>query len=329
MAENQNLPHLKFDSYFEPKTYKYPKKLIIDFPQVQRDRAIHGNALLEQLNNIRARFEIAQEEPLDANIVKDEAMYVEFISEFNFPLKFESLTQESDNPQYQILNIKEEKLNSESDAPTRFRVVVMMKQGGISAFIKKVTQYLNETIKDREGNLTDIPKNSPLLNNIASIQLATLESFWSDKPEIQFPNSGETVWWEVWFRRTNNDGVRLENVYHNLREIGADISPQTLEFPEHRVRLVRATALQLSSSLFLLDNLAELRKPQQINDFITSRNVDFREKQEWLQDLIQRTDVDITNDSVVICLLDSGVNNQHPLITSFLPDERLYTYKTA
>lgn len=229
MAENQKLPHLKFDSYFEPITYKYPKKLLIDFPQVQRDRAIHGNALLEQLNNISARFEIAQEEPLEANIVKDEAMYVEFISEFNFPLKFESRTQESDNPQYQILNIKEEKLNSESDAPTRFRVVVMMKQGGISAFIKKVTQYLNETIKDREGNLTDIPKNSPLLNNIASIPLATLESFWSDKPEIQFPNSGESVWWEVWFRRTKNDGVRLENVYHNLREIGAEHSGNALE----------------------------------------------------------------------------------------------------
>ena len=118
-------------------------------------------------------------------------------------------------------------------------------------------------------------------------------------------------------------------MHTTIREVGADISPQTLEFPEHRVRLVRATALQLSTSLFLLDNLAELRKPQQINDFLTSRNVDFNEKQEWLQDLIDRTDVDISNDSVAICLLDSGVNNQHPLITSFLPDERLYTYKTA
>ncbi len=329
MAENQRLPHLKFDSYFQPKTYNYPKKIRVDFPQAQRDRAIHGTALLEQLNDIRDRFEIAQEEPLPANIVRDDAVYVEFVSEFNFPLKFESLTQEVDNPQYQILNIKEEKLNNVPDSATRFRVVVMMKQGGISAFINKVTKYLNENIKDRQGNLTDIPKNSPLLNNIASIQLATLESFWSDAPEIPFPNLEEIVWWEVWFRKTNNDGVRLENVYQNLSEIGADISPHTLEFPEHRVRLVRATALQLSSSLFLLDNLAELRKPQQINDFLTSRNVDYRERQEWLQDLIDRTDASISNDSVIICLLDSGVNNQHPLITSFLPDERLYTYKPS
>ena len=149
--------------------------------------------------------------------MRDDAIYVEFISEFNFPLKFESLTQERDIPQYQILNIKEEKLNSESDAPSCFRVIVMMKQGGISAFIKKSYLYLSETIKDRKGNLTNIPKNSPLLNNIASIQLATLESFWSDAPEIPFPNLGETVWWEVWFRKTINDGVRLENAYHNQR----------------------------------------------------------------------------------------------------------------
>jgi hypothetical protein len=327
MPENQGLPHLKFDGFFQSKTYNYPKKISIDFPQVQRDRAAHGNALLQQLNNVRERFEIARDEPLPLNIVRDEAIYVEFISEFNFSLKFESLTQERDNPQYQILNIKEEKLTNEQNAPVRFRVVVMMKQGGISAFINKVTQYLNETTKDRLGNLTDTPKNSALINNIASIQLASLESFWSDAPEIPFPSLDELVWWEIWFRKTNNDGVRLENVFHNLREIGADISPQTLEFPEHRVRLVRATARQLSSSLLLLDNLAELRKPQQINDFITSRNVDFREKQDWLQDLVDRTDANISDDSVIVCLLDSGVNNQHPLLATFLPNDRLHTYK--
>lgn len=280
MAGNQKLPHLKFDSFFESKIYKYPKKLKINFPQFQRDRNIHGNALLEQLNNIKDRFDIAREEPLGENIVRDDAIYVEFISEFSFPLKFESLTQERDNPQFQILNIKEEKLNNQPDSPTHFKVVVMMKRGGISVFIKKVSEYLDPR-KDSQNELGSKPKNSALINNIANIQLATLESFWSDAPEIPFPSPEEILWWEIWFRKTNNDGVRLEIVYHNLREIGADISPQTLEFPEHRVRLVHANAFQLSASLFLLDNLAELRKPQQINDFITNRNVDFREKQEW------------------------------------------------
>jgi len=321
MPERQRLPHLKFDSFYEPKTYDYPKNVVINFPQAQRNRAVHGNAILQQLNVIRDQFKITKEEPLPPNIVRDDALYVEFYSEFNFPLKFESLNQETDDPKFQILNIKRETLVQNNEQVNRFKVVVMMREGAVSDFIKKVRKYLTKDTK--KGN----PVNGPLINNISSIQLATLESFWSDSPEIAFPEVDAVVWWEVWFRRTNNDGPRLEHVYQNLQEIGAQISPQTLEFPEHRVRLVRASARQLSTSLFLLDNLAELRKPQEINDFVTSRNVDYAQKQEWLQDLLNRTDSNIGGNGVVICLLDSGVNNRHPLLRTFLPDNRLYTYK--
>lgn len=333
MAENPGLPHLKFDNFYEPRAYNYPKKITIEFPLVQRDRAIHGNALLQQLTSIKEQFRIAREEQLPENIIRDDALYVDFYSEYEFPLKFESLTQERDAPQYQILNIKEEITYTEDNQEQkRFRVVVMMKEGGVSKFIKKVTEYLDpaKNIKDKDGNLTEKPKNGALIANISLIQLASLRSFWSDGPEIPFPeNEDAVIWWEVWFRRTQNDGVRLENVLHNLREIGAQISPQTLEFPEHRVRLVRASARQLSGSLLLLDNLAELRKPQEINDFVTGRNVDYAEKQEWLNDLLSRIDVNIADNSVIICLLDSGVNNLHPLVNTFLPNERLYTYRQA
>ncbi|MES1220976.1 MAG: S8 family peptidase, partial [Bacteroidota bacterium] len=33
--------------------------------------------------------------------------------------------------------------------------------------------------------------------------------------------------------------------------------------------------------------------------------------------------------SVIICLLDSGVNNKHPLLTTLLPDSRMFSYKAA
>ena len=333
MPETPGLPHLKFDAFFEPKIYNYPKTITIEFPLAQRNRAMHGNMLLEQLNSVKEQFRIAKEEQLPGNIVRDDALYVEFYSEFDFSLKFDSLTQERDEPQYQILNINQETFYEDNGQETkRFRVVVMMREGGVSKFIKKVTEYLDpsKNIKDKDGNLTDKPKNGALIANIAMIQMASLMSFWSDGPEIPFPdNDNAVLWWEVWFRRTSNDGVRLENVMHNLREIGAQISPQTLEFPEHRVGLVRASATQLSSSLLLLDNLAELRKPQEINDFVTSRNVNYAEKQLWLDHLLSRTDFRVTENSVIVCLLDSGVNNLHPLLNPFLPNDRLYSYKAA
>lgn len=325
----QRLPHLKFDSFFEHLPYRYPRPIGgNEFPLAERDRAIHGNALLQQLQNIRRQFRINREEVLPENIIRNDALYVEFFSEFNFPLKFESLSQEnSEDPNYQILNIKEESRPGNQE-DKRFKVVVMMREGGISNFIRKVTRYINENVI-KEGVVTDKPKNQALINNIASIQLATLESFWSDGPEIPFPPVNEITWYEVWFRRTNYDGVRQEQLVANLVGIGAEISPQTLEFPEHRVRLVRASARQLSSSVLLLDNLAELRKPQQINNFILNRNIEYREQRQWLQNLSDRTDARINENSVIITILDSGINNQHPLLVSFLPNERLFTYKEA
>ena len=327
MTERQRLPHLKVDSFCQNRNYNYPKDVIVKFPLAPRNRALHGNALLEQLESIRQQFQIADQEELPANIVRDDALYVEFHSEIGFPLKFDSLSQNRDKPHFQLLTVKEEIFQENGGERKRYRVAVMMRQGGVSEFIKKVTTYLNENSKDRDGNHTDKPRYADLIANIASIQLATLESFWTDAPELTFPEPDTVVWWEVWFRRTNDDDAKLARVRDNLTAIGAQLSPQTLDFPEHRVMLVKASARQLSSSLMLLDNLAELRKPQEINNFIIGRNVDFLQQQEWLQDLQARTDVHIDGNSTVICLLDSGVNNQHPLVQKFLPDDRLHTYR--
>lgn len=329
MPEPQRLPHLKVDSFYQDKTYNYPKDVIVKFPLAPRDRALHGNALLQQLESIRQQFQLAEQEELPANIVRDDALYVEFYSETGFPLKFDRLNQNRDKPQFRLLTVKEEIFQVNGEERKRYRVAVMMRQGGISEFIKKVTTYLNDNSKDRDGNLTDKPRHADLIANIASIQLATLESFWTDAPEIPFPGPDAIVWWEAWFRRTNDDGIRLARVRSNLEVIGAQLNPQTLDFPEHRVMLVKASARQLSSSLMLLDNLAELRKPQEINNFITGQNVDFAQQQEWLQDLQSRTDIQFDRNSTVICLLDSGVNNQHPLLRNLVPDNRLHTYRPS
>jgi len=325
MAEN--LPHLRVDPFFNPKGYTYPIPVVPSFPVKDRDRAIHGNKIIQQLNKIRQQFTINAEENLPENIVRDNALYVEFFSEWDFPLKFESLTQEKDNPNYQIVNIKKEIINVNGSEKERYKVVVMMKEGGVSTFLKKAAEYLTKFIKDKEGKLTDIPSNRPLIQNIQDIELATLRSFWSDEPEIPFPSENENLWWEVWFRKTNNDLGRLQRVYDNLQVIGAEVGQQTLYFHEHTVKLVKASGLQLSKSLLLLDNLAELRKPQQLNDFITTKNIDLSEKAAWSADLIARTEPLLGENHVVICLLDSGVNNKHPLLSAILPDSRLYTYK--
>ena len=327
MADNFDKPHIgRIEEYASNQEYKYPRKPPpIKTPVPPRDRVRHGNRILRKLQAVRQQLQLAEDTELQENIIRDDAIYVTFISEWGYPLKFDQLHQNTDWPTYQIVNIKQEK-HPEQENQYRYRVALMLTMGGISHFIKKAKQYLTENTKDREGKITDTPKSNPLIANIANIKLATLEAFWSDDPEIPFPDENEIVWWEVWFRKTANDHDRITNVVNNLEEFGAQIGQLQLDFPEHFVRLVKASANQLSESLMLLDNLAELRRPQELSDFITHENIAISDKEQWLKDLSERIENRFTENSVLVCLLDSGVTNQHALINPLLPDERLYTW---
>jgi len=326
MATGFDKPHIgRIEVYATSQQYKYPTKLKIEFPVKQQNRSVHGNRLLQQLQTIRQQFQLADEIDLPENIVRDDAIYVMFISEWGYPLKFEQLQQNTDRPTYQVVNIKKEKHPEEEQF--RFHVALMLTKGGISHFIKRVEQYLTENTKDRGGNITDTPKANQLIANIENIRMATLQAFWSDGPEIAFPEEDEVIWWEVWFMKTKEGHSKLTEVDTNLLAIGAGIGQSVLEFPEHFVKLVKSSANQLTKSLLLLDNLAELRKPQELTDFITHDEVTISEKEQWLQDLENRTENHYNENSVLICLLDSGVNNRHSLLNPSLPDERLFTWR--
>jgi len=326
MAGNSPKQHLRLTGYTENFSYQYPGQPPRSKDPKAQNRSVHGNRILQQLQTIREQLNLNETIDLPEGIVRDDAIYVEFISEWDFPLKFESLDQGGNSPQFQILNIREEKRVIDDEDHFRYLVTLMMTQGGVSKFITKVEQYLTENSKYK-GQDTGKPSHSALINNINKIKIATLQSFWTDAPEISFPSDNSNIWWEAWFRRTANDEEKINRVIQNLSFVGVEVGRAELLFAEHRVRLVRGTAFQLSQSLLLLDNLAELRKPQEIADFLTHKDDNFEDNKEWLDDLISRVEPSINESSVLVCLLDSGVNNHHPLISPFLPDTHLYSYK--
>lgn len=321
MADQNQLRHIKIEGYSQTDEYVSPKRGNSPPIKVQ-NRRVHGSKIREHINRIKEQFDSLKEVDLPNGIVRDDAIYVEFISDYNFELAFDSLNSDAAIPKFQLLNIKKEI----TEEGFRYRVNVMLTEGGISHFLTKVNEYITENTRYK-GEETQTPKNNKLISNIESIQLATLEAFWTEPSENPFPDENEVVWWEVWFRKKKGiePASEYDKIIYQLGLVDAQISNQELIFPEHFIKLVKASPRQLSESLFLLDNLAELRKPKETADFFT--NLSMLEKEDAVNELQTRIENLTDENSVAVCILDSGVQNQHPLLSDFIPENNLFSYK--
>lgn len=130
---------------------------------------------------------------------------------------------------------------------------------------------------------------------------------------MPFPDSEQEVWWEVWLDITNLSAEAIrEEINDRLQASGCQISSRFLVFPEHLVILVKGSAKKLAEPLLYSQYLDELRKPVELSDAFTSMNIP--EQKAWIANLAQRLEVQ-ENPNLSVCLLDSGINENHPLLT--------------
>jgi len=288
MADQKPFRHIKIEGYSQTDEFVSPRGGGKQPPIRVRERAIHGNKIREHLNNIKLEFEALKDVELPDGIIRDDAIYVEFISDFDFKPAFDSFHSDAKISKYELLNIKEEII----DGKVRFRVNVMLTEGGISHFLSRVNDYISSE--------TETPKHNRLISNLESIQIATLKAFWTEPNENPFPNEDEVVWWEVWFRKKIGIDHTSEygKIIFQLGLVNAEIADQELVFPEHYIKLVKASPRQLSESIYLLDNLAELRKPKETADFFTTFNI--LEKEDAFNELQSRIENQTNEDSLAI-----------------------------
>jgi len=161
-----------------------------------------------------------------------------------------------------------------------------------------------------------------------SLQRATVEA--QDRREA-YPHDTETIWWEIWLRR--QDGRELERLmefaileptHDDISRVDSEtpiqVGDRRLEFDERIVTLVRATPRQLSASLDVLSDLAEVRKAKESAAVFVDMSPE--EQAEWIKDLRSRT-TPPPEESPAICILDTGVTRGHPLLEVALrPDDR-------
>lgn len=324
MPESHSHKHLTGLSRFSTsQDYVYPKQGGGSISlHSSKGRAGHASRMKRKLEAIRQRFDLPESVAIDEGLAQDNVVYVQFYSDWGYKFDFDQFNDGSARPKYQLVNISIEE-DSENKDSFRYKVLVMLNERGVSTFLNKVEAFSNP---DKDSKATELPRNAKLLLNIHDIRLATLEAFWTDGQFHPFPATNDQIWWEVWFRKSDFID-RRDAIFDRLVQVGAVVGQSELQFIEHVVRLVKATKEQLVNSLLLSDCLAELRKPQEINDFITGDSVGFETEQEYAKDLLERLKITLDDSSVFVCLLDSGVTNKHDLLTQIVNDDHLYSWK--
>lgn len=310
------LPHLLVRDTATTTPYTKPRRKIESRgPKIpQRDRKAHAERLISQ---------IAQGQEREADIIREQkafgldagnGIYLSFESEPGFDLKFESL--EFQRSGIELCAIK--KMDDQTIA------TVFIPEGKLDHFLRKISRYRDEDTKPRIPDGRTKAKNKDLVESISAIKLAALEKLWIDDPEL-LPDEDDTIWWEVWLR--HSDKVDYEAFLRDhAPQLEMTVSKEAIHFLDRTVLLVYGTKEQMSRSIRLLASIAELRCAKETADFFTG--MDRIEQQAWIDKALNHLALP-PDHSPYVCILDTGVNDQHPLLKPVADSGDMHTYNPA
>ena len=269
-----------------------------------RNAPEHGNRLYGKLQSLLT----SQSELIVENESLNKGIYLEVSGTQGTALNIESLEDIRKN--IRLANFK----NTEPQTATFFLPLEE------KTFLeKKIREY--ETEITTNGN----PKNNKLIATIEDFKTATINSFWNGK-EDKIPTDTK-VWCEIWLinnKNTHNDEV-VSNFIAVAQTYNIEIKTESnIKFPERIITLAKLNAQDILNLINSYQYLAEIRPYSTPNIAYTS--MEYTDQKEWLNELKDR--VIINSDSrVSVCILDTGVNNIHPLLEDILQDEDKHTFE--
>ena len=276
----------------------------------QRDRLIHSERLLQKFEQVWAEKERINQTRMAEGIATREGTYLEFVSAAGFDLITKSL--EDRRLGIRLLNIKQE-----GDTELgQIKATVYVPNGKEGHFVRKIQAYQNEDTP--KGN----PKNAPLVSSIEDVSMALLESLWTDNQEL-IPTD-QSKWCETWLRvdtEKNNEQGQIGLFIEIADQLQIEHKDNSVVFPERAVILIKASREQLVELMLSSDRIAEFRIGQEAAGFWMNESA--IGQGEWIDDLLGR--LDVNESSIKLCLLDTGVNNGHRLLSPVLADADILT----
>lgn len=274
-------------------------------PLPQRDVQEHGNSLRHQY-----------ESSIDAVLRQ-----LEVRQEANFPVAggvYLDVELKGKNPPLFSLDSKREarlmcvnKSADNEDTSVASLYIPVEKRGWLTKKLDKYQEPVAEGAK---------PHNQKLINSIESVSQATIRSLFPDKNEYDelLPNHSETF--ELWLDVT--DDARIDDAKHVLNLLGIVMEqPTALKFEHVTILLVNATKEALNDIPYSLDEVEAVRRYYNPAELLHSDE----EAREWEQLIMDDVIVQQNDNSVIVGVLDGGINNGHPLLQGLLPDARRAT----
>lgn len=283
------------------------------------DRVQHGNALKSQLLALQPLAQqavlVQQEQGLESGL----GLQVEFVGQPDVALAFESLGYElgkDPRKRIEVLSVRTEGETTHAN--------VFVPDGKLAHFEKYVEDYLAER-KNVNGHALD---HHALLNTIASIRRAEIRALWTDDPDLLPQDATETIWWEVWLPVRGDRHAVLADFRKLAVLADCQVSEHQINFPERTVVLMYGSQQQFSASVMTLNCVAELRRAKETAEFFDGMTP--AEQLEWVDETLARLKVAPEDNSTPrVCLLDSGVNRGHPLLSPFIADADMHTINPA
>jgi hypothetical protein len=269
------------------------------YPQ-RTDPVAHARSLLGDLSTAARDADALEVERQNAGLNDCAGAFIDvkFVPNEDFPLK--SLTDAS--AQIELVTVTEL-------APNLAQATLFVPDGKLKVLERKIEAFApNDPTKAR--------RNLPLVSSLESIRRSVARSFWTE-PTEPFPSEPGELWWEVWLRGMNPERFRTHAKFLMMR-----VSDRTLRFPDRTVVLVRASVQQMTRSAELLDSIAELRRAPPLD--LELLELDASTERELALDLQKRAEP-APVDAPAVCLLDTGVDFDHPLLRAALPRDKVHT----
>ncbi|GIU38640.1 S8 family peptidase [Shewanella schlegeliana] len=178
----------------------------------------------------------------------------------------------------------------------------------IERFSNTINQYGHENTSS--GNA----KNKPLIESISEIRSTSIRDLWFSNDPI--PDESEVRTYELWFTSKNLDFDDIEVKLATAANISnLTIRNGRITFKDRLVKLVSASLEQLNTFQVLTNLIVEVRPATTVcSEYI---NMSPSEQRAWSEGLTLTR----SPNAVPICILDSGVNIGHPLLSPISDSE--------